>query len=319
MGKALVGDIGGTNARFALVEAGTTTLEHIEVLPCRDYDNLDAAVQDYLARAGGPDLREACLAFACPVRDEHIKLTNAHWAFGKQAMREMLGLKVFKVVNDFTAMALGVPEVADERRVQLGGTAPLSGAPVLVIGPGTGLGVGGLVPAAGGWVPLATEGGHVDLIATDAREMAILQKLQVRFGRVSAERALCGEGLENLYRALREINGLPDQVLTASEITRLALAGQDDLAEATLDLFCALLGRVAGNAALTLGALGGVFLCGGILPRILEYVRHSRFRACFEDKGRMRAYLEPVPVWLVTEPYTGLLGAAAALGNPEVR
>jgi len=317
--KALVGDIGGTNARFALVSPGATTLEQVQVLPCRDFDNLDVAVRHYLQATGSEEVRQSCMAFACPVQDEHIKLTNAHWAFDKGAMKQRLGLEMFKVVNDFTAMALGVPHVAAEQRFQVGGGKALADRPALVMGPGTGLGVSGLVPSSAGLVPLATEGGHVDLVATDDREMAVLLHLRNRFGRVSAERALCGEGLENLYQALQALAGNPERTLAASAITAAALAGSDTVAVETLDLFCALLGRVAGNAALTLGALGGVYLCGGILPRIETFFRGSRFRHCFEDKGRMRSVLEPVPVWVVTEAYTGLLGAAAALTNSQVR
>lgn len=318
MNKALVGDIGGTNARFALISPGSTVLEQIQVLPCKNYENLDAAVREYQRMAGVQDVREACMAFACPVQDERIKLTNAHWAFDKTVMKGLLKLDVFKVVNDFTAMALGVPHVATDKRFQVGGSAALPGRPALVIGPGTGLGVSGLVPTANGLVPLSTEGGHVDLVATDELETAVLQHLRTRFGRVSAERALCGEGLENLYHALQTLRGEPLKHMGASAITAAALAETDQLASDTLELFCALLGRVAGNAALTLGALGGVYICGGVVPRFETVFRNSRFRQCFEDKGRMAAYLKPVPVWVITEPYTGLLGAAAALTNPEV-
>lgn len=316
---ALVGDIGGTNARFALVRPGTTALEQVKVLPCLAYPNLDGAVQDYLKQVGVSGVNQSCLAFACPVQDAHIKLTNAHWAFEKRVMQNQLGMDVFKVVNDFTAMALGVLHVAEDQRFQVGGESTRKGAPVLVIGPGTGLGVSGLIPTAQGWLPLATEGGHVDLVASDDLELAVLSNLRSRFGRVSAERALCGEGLENIYRAIQVEQGLPVNPLRAPEITAAALSQSDPIALATLDLFCALLGRVAGNAALTLGALGGVYVCGGIIPRISEFFQHSRFRACFEDKGRMGAYLKPVPVWVVTDNYTGLRGAAAALDNPVVQ
>lgn len=315
---ALVGDIGGTNARFALVQPGTTDLTQVKVLACQDYSNLDGAVKAYLDQSGIGGVTKACLAFACPVQGDRIKLTNAHWAFEKREMQTRLGLTVFKVVNDFTAMALGVMHVAPEQRFQVGGDTARATAPALVIGPGTGLGVSGLVPTPQGLLPLATEGGHVDLVATDTLELAILGHLRTQFGRVSAERVLCGEGLENIYRALQAEQGLTSSPLRAAEITAAALAQADPLATATLDLFCAWLGRVAGNAALTLGALGGVYVCGGIIPRISEFFRHSRFRACFEEKGRMSAYLKPVPVWVVTDNYTGLKGAAAALDNAVV-
>lgn len=316
--RALVGDIGGTNARFALVEKGTTVLQHIQVLPCADYSNLDEAVGTYLSQVGANGIDEVGIAVACPVSGPRIKLTNAHWDFDRQVMQKTLGLNVFKVVNDFTAMALGVRHVPADQRIRLGGEEGAAGRPLLVMGPGTGLGMSGLVPTANNWVPLSTEGGHVGLAACDEREAIVLAHLQKRFGRVSAERALCGEGLVNIYLALRARDGLEALDLQAADITRLALSGEDALALETLDCFFGWLGRVAGDAALTLGALGGVYLCGGILPRVLPPLQKSRFRECFEDKGRMSRLLHPVPVWVVTDPYTGLLGSAAALANPEV-
>lgn len=316
---ALVGDIGGTNARFALVTADSQELKNIQVVPCRDYDNLDNAVSDYLARSGMGPVSRVCVAVACPVQGEQIKLTNAHWAFEKRDMQGRLGVDVFKVINDFTAMALGVRHVGTEHRVQLGGGQADAKRPVLVMGPGTGLGVGGLVPTLHDWVPLATEGGHVGLAACDEREHGILHQLQARYGRVSAERVLCGEGLVNIYNALRIRDGLEPVECEAADITGDAASGENARAAETLDVFFGWLGRVAGDAALTLGAMGGVYLCGGILPRVLEALTQSRFRQCFEDKGRMSRLLEPVPVWVVTDPYTGLLGAQAALDNAEVR
>lgn len=316
--KALVGDIGGTNARFALVESGTVTLQDIQVLPVKDYDNLDTAIETYLHSIGISSLSRICIAVACPTEEDRIRLTNSHWTFSKQAVKARFKADVFKVVNDFTAMALGVRHVSPEQRIQVGGQVAHPDRPLLVMGPGTGLGVSALVPTPVGWVPLAAEGGHVDLAPVDAREWLVLKHLRERFGRVSAERALCGDGLENIYQALLTRDGLSRSPMKAAEITAAALSGTDSLAGETLDCFCQWLGRVAGDAALTLGALGGVYLCGGILPRVLPYFQQSTFRAAFEEKGRMRHFLEPVPVWVVTEPYTGLIGAAAAVDNDAV-
>ncbi|MEC7378068.1 MAG: glucokinase, partial [Pseudomonadota bacterium] len=190
--------------------------------------------------------------------------------------------------------------------------------PRLVIGPGTGLGVSGLVPIKNGWVPLMTEGGHVDFAPTDDTEMAVLRILKARFGRVSVERILCGQGLLNLYQAHAEIQGVAAPLDAPEKITAAAVENSDALARYTLRHFCELLGRVAGNGVLTLGSTGGVYLCGGILPRFLAFFLESPFRNGFEDKGRMRPLLEFTPVYVVTEPYTGLLGAAEALANPEV-
>ena len=222
------------------------------------------------------------------------------------------------MINDFTAMALGVPHVSDGQLVQVGGGDGDAGCPRLVIGPGTGLGVSGLVPARSGWVPLATEGGHVDYAPTDDVEMDVLRILRRRFGRVSVERILCGEGMVSLHQALAEMAGEVPQWRTPAELTRAALEQADPAALTALHRFCEILGRVAGNAALTLGARGGVYLCGGIVPRFVDFLKSTRFREGFEDKGRMRGYMEAIPVAVVMEPYTGLLGAAEALTNPEV-
>ena len=315
---ALVGDIGGTNARFALVRPGTFRLERIEVLPCRDYPGLDAAVAAYLEHVGQESVGEVCMAVACPVHDDWITMTNNPWQFSRRAMGERLGLRVFKVINDFTAMALGVPHVGTTQLLKVGGLEGEPRYPRLVIGPGTGLGVSALVPSRGDWIPLATEGGHVAFAPASDREVDILTHLRRQFGRVSVERILCGPGLVNLHRAMAALEGRGPRWQAASEITKAALDTGDSEAVAVLQQFCQILGRVSGDATLTLGARGGVYLCGGIVPRFPEFLRASGFRAGFEDKGRMRDYVASIPVFVVTEPYTGLLGAAAALGNREV-
>lgn len=315
---ALVGDIGGTNARFALVRRGQVKPEAVAVLPCRDYDNLDSAIVDYLHKAGIEAVSEACLAVASPVRDTRVRMTNNHWSFDTEEVRQQFQWRAFKVINDFTAMALGVPHVSTDQLVHVCGGPGDSRRPRLVMGPGTGLGVSGLVPITNGWVPLMTEGGHVDFAPVDDVEMAILGILKARFGRVSVERILCGQGLLNLYQAHAEIQGLPAPLDGPEKITAAAVGHADPLARQSLRHFCEILGRVAGNAALTLGSTGGVYLCGGILPRFLEFFLESPFRNGFEDKGRMRPLMESTPVYVVTESYTGLLGAAEALANPEV-
>lgn len=320
---ALVGDIGGTNARFALVRRGSVRPEAIRVLPCRDYDNLDSAMASYLEQVGIPEIDEACLAVASPVSSADdpsvpIHMTNNHWGFDHTSISRQFDLAEFKVVNDFTAMALGVPCVGSEHLVQVCGGQAEVGRPKLVMGPGTGFGVSGLVPIRDGWVPLMTEGGHVDFAPTDDTEIAILKILRARFGRVSVERILCGQGLLNLYRAHAEIQGVASPLAAPDKITDAALNNSDHLARLTLRHFCEILGRVAGNAVLTQGSFGGVYLCGGIVPRFIDFFLESGFQAAFEDKGRMRPLLERTPVYIVTDSYTGLYGAAEALRNPEV-
>lgn len=315
---ALVADIGGTNARFALVRPGGFELEQIRILPCREYPGLDAAVKDYLARVGLDRVKQACMAFACPVHADSIRMTNNSWQFSRQAMQEALELSLFKVINDFTAMALGVPHVASDQLVKVGGTEAEPRYPRLVIGPGTGLGVSALVPSRGDWIPLSTEGGHVDFAPTNDLEIRILTQLQARFGRVSVERILCGSGMVNLHLARAALEGRGPQWHEAREIVAAALQAGNEEALAILRQFCEILGRVAGNATLTMGARGGVYLCGGMVPRFIDFLKTTGFRAAFEDKGRMRGYMSTIPVFVVTEAYTGLLGAAEALTNQEV-
>ncbi|SHE39398.1 glucokinase [Modicisalibacter ilicicola DSM 19980] len=317
---ALIGDIGGTNARFALVTPGSFDLHDIQTLPCADYPALEDAIRDYLARVGAIGdraPREACLAFACPVHDDEVRMTNNAWRFSKHQVRESLGLQLFKVINDFTAQALGVPHVHADELITLntGTTEPYRAR--LVIGPGTGLGVAGLFPGQHAWIPLSTEGGHVTFAPTDERERALVRYFHDRYGRVSVERLLCGQGLLDLYRAHASLAGAPPHYNTPAEVTGAARAG-DALAEETLLRFLKILGDVCGDAALMMGARGGIYLCGGILPRLIDWLQRSRFIEAFTDKGRMSAYNDCIPVWVVNAPWTGLLGAAEALHNEEV-
>ncbi|MDI5985984.1 glucokinase [Halomonas sp. M4R5S39] len=317
---ALIGDIGGTNARLALVTPGAFEPHDILSLPCADYPGLVEAVNDYLGRVGATGEsapREACLAFACPVRGDRVKMTNNHWTFSRREVQQALGLELFKTINDFTAQALGVPHVADDELVEVQPGEALPHTARLVIGPGTGLGVAGLFPGRHAWIPLPAEGGHVTFAPTDEREQNLLRHFRNRYGRVSVERILCGQGLLDLYLAHCSLKGAPPRYATPAEVTEGASAG-DPVARDTLLRFLKILGDVCGDAVLTLGARGGVYLCGGILPRLLDWLPLSRFREAFTDKGRMSAYTAAVPVRVVTAPWTGLLGAAEALHNEEV-
>ncbi|WP_409525402.1 glucokinase [Nitrincola sp. MINF-07-Sa-05] len=313
---SLVADVGGTNARFALVAEGSRDLEQVQTLACADYENLDAACLEYFRQTGVSGITRASLAFACPVQVETIRMTNNHWVFTRDMLRSRLGLEQLELLNDFTAMALGMLEVRPDELQDVGAGQGLEGAPRLVIGPGTGLGVSALVPSGGQdnrWIALATEGGHVSFAPTDEVEVEVWRRLKQQFGRVSVERILCGQGLVNLYRALAQYHQQPfDESLTPADITAAGLAG-NDLAAETLQRFCRILGEQAGDAVLTLGARGGVYLCGGILPRMADFLQQSAFREGFEAKGRFEGYLREVPVWLCTAKHPGLLGAAAAL------
>lgn len=313
----VLGDVGGTNARFAWQDGDDAPLRDIATIPTGDHATLAAALAHYLhglERAAPP---WCSIGIANPITGDRVQMTNSDWSFSIEAVRRELGFERFVVINDFTALALAIPDLPKGELRQLGGGAAVSGTPLGLIGPGTGLGVSGLVPStdAGRWVALRGEGGHVTLAASNAREAAVLQVLRERFGHASAERAVSGQGLEALHDALCTLNGESNApTLPAEEISRRAIAGSHPQSVEALDLFCGFLGSVAGDLALTLGARGGVYVGGGIVPRLGDAFANSRFRASFEDKGRFRGYLEAIPVFVIhAEVSPALLGAARAL------
>jgi glucokinase len=308
---AIVGDIGGTNARFAwLDEAGRPV--GASTLAVADYPGIVEAVEAF---ARGRRASRACVAVACPVEEDLIRLTNATWAFSKTAVRERLGLAHFDVINDFTAQALALPHLGPDELVAVGPALPRRpGRPLAVLGPGTGLGVSALIPTDGRWVPISGEGGHVEFAARDEVEWQVHRRFGARYGRVSVERILRGQGLAELHAALAEIEGRSlDVEPTAASVTAAALSGEP-AATATVLRFLSILGALAGDLVLTLGAFGGVYLAGGIVPRLLPLVPESPLRASFLAKGRMHGLLEAVPMQIVVAPSPALLGAAAHLG-----
>ncbi len=311
----LIGDVGGTNARFALVE-GAGEPDRALVLSCAAFPSLEAAITAYLERTAPPAApKDAVIAIASPVDGDRVRMTNHPWTFSIAETRARLGLETLRVVNDFTALALGVPRLAAGDKRAIGGGRPQPGAPIAVLGPGTGLGVSGLVPTdGGGWMPLATEGGHATLAAVNAREYAVVAALARRYGHVSIERAVSGAGLVNLARAIAEIDGKPAPSGDPAAIT--AAARPDPVATEALEMFAAMLGTAASNLALSLGARGGVYIGGGIVPRLGPAFPGRTFRARFEDKGRFRDYLAAIPTYVITRPEPALLGLATLAAMP---
>jgi len=312
MSLRLLADIGGTNARFALQEPGRNTFADIEVLACADYATLGEAMRAYLGQAGSrglavDGLRQAALAIANPVEEDRVSMTNHHWSFSIEALRDEQGLETLLVVNDFAALAMSLPHLTADGRERIGGGLELPNRPIGLIGPGTGLGVSGVIPADGRWIALASEGGHVSFAPANRDEVAILEALWSEYGHVSAERLLSGMGLELIHWALTGVR------MEAPAITGAALDGSDAACAHTVDTFCAILGSVAGNVALTLGATGGMYIGGGIVPRLGRLFTESSFRARFEDKGRLGPYLARIPTYLITEPYPALHGVSALL------
>ena len=313
----LLADIGGTNARFAWQAARGEALGRVCVYPCAHHDSLLSAIRHYLVEQRLPPPRMGAIGIANPVTGDHVQMTNHHWSFSIEAMRTSLSLSRFLVLNDFTALALSLPLLAREELRQVGGGQAVANAAIGLIGPGTGLGVSGLwAGAAGPALPINGEGGHVTLAAADASEEGVLALLRRRFGHCSAERAVSGPGLVHLHQALCELDGVAPETLHASDISHRALAGDDPRCVLAVDLFFSFLGNVAGNLALTLGARGGIYIGGGIVPRLGARIDSSRFRERFEQKGRFSDYLRAVPTYVVQASLSpALTGAARALDD----
>lgn len=310
----LVGDVGGTNARFALVRGDRGALESPLALPTSDYPDLATAVEEYLRRSGEARPVEAAVAIATPLTGDQVQMTNAHWSFSIDQTRQRLGMNRLVLINDFEALAQALPALPPSELEQVGGGARASDSPMAVIGPGTGLGVASLVPAGGRWIAVAGEGGHVTMCAANPREAEILAVLWRQFPHVSAERILSGPGLVRLYQVIVTLAGKRPEDFTPADVTRLALAETDRYCVEAVDSFCAMLGTVAGNLAVTLGAHGGVFIGGGIVPRLGDRFGRSPFRSRFEDKGRCAKYLGAIPTYVIRTQLASLIGSALALG-----
>ncbi|WKB51047.1 glucokinase [Eleftheria terrae] len=311
----LVGDIGGTNARFAWIELPGAAPAEVRSYPAAEHASLLDAMRHYLRELGKPVPRWCAIGIANPVTGDQVKMTNHDWSFSIAGLRRDLGLERFLVLNDFTALALALPGLGPQDLRQVGDGTPVPQAPLGLIGPGTGLGVSGLLPAAPGHapLPLTGEGGHVTLAPADEHEARVIEELRRRFGHASAERAVSGPGLVNLYQAVCTLQGVEARPLDAAGISEAAVQGSDAQCVEALELMCAFLGNVAGNLALTVGARGGVYIGGGIVPRLGDWFHRSKFRARFEDKGRFRSYLQPVPTYVVHARQPALTGAAYAL------
>lgn len=313
----LLADIGGTNARFALSDGPGSTPRDITVLPTGDYPGVVEAVGHYLNDHGHATVEAACVAVAGPVYPERAGLTNSHWDFHIRDTEAALGLKKLGVINDFHALAQSLPSLPKHELVAIGGGEARADQALSVIGPGTGLGVGTLLPVQERqglrWVAIPGEGGHVSLPAQDPEELAAMQHLQQEQGIVTAECFLCGTGIVRLYRAHAMVRGHEVIYESPQEIVSQALQGMDSLCIRTLEMFCAMLGNVAANAALTTGAQGGVFLGGGILPRIQQFFEASHFRKRFDSNVRMSDYLQDIPVHLILSETPALYGAQAWL------
>ncbi len=311
----LIADIGTSYARFAL-EVARGEFTQITSLRCADYPDFFSAINSYLLQLKPLNVEHAAIAVANPVMGDRVVMTNYHWQFSIESMRLQLGLETLVIVNDFTALAMAVPRLSPRDLHQIGeATGVETGKQTVmgVIGPGSGLGMSGLIPAGDGWISLGSEGGHSSFSPRNEREVAVLRYAWKSFEHVSFERLLSGPGMELMYRALADYANKPGLDLTAPEITERALNATDPICEETLDVFCALLGTAAANLAVTLGALGGIYIGGGIIPRLGSYFESSSFRRRFEEKGRFTSYLKAIPTFVITAEQASFIGISEIL------
>ncbi len=323
----LIADIGGTNIRLAQATAKPgmairdIDINDIETYQCQEFSSLADVVAHYIdVKELSNSVINACFAIACPVDNDLISMTNLPWQFSQKELKQALQLNSLSFINDYTAIAMAIPLLSEQQKVKIGGGKSISGKPISVCGPGTGLGVANLVPlnVSGNaqWHCISGEGGHIDFAPVNEIEQQVMNFIQGIKKRVSYEQILSGYGLEQIYQALlfinqsKEITTMNDK-LTAKNITTKALNGTCGVCEQTLTLFCDVLGSFAGNLALIMNSQGGVYIAGGIVPRFIDYLKMSDFRTRFETKGRLSSITEQAPTYVITEQQPGLLGAAA--------
>ena len=313
-GMRLLADIGATNARFAL-EVAPGRYWAMDVLPCETFTSIEHAISSFLAQNGSPEVRHAGIAIANPILGDWIQMTNHHWAFSVEALRRHMKWQTLLVVNDFTAMAMSLPTLTPNEVIQIGPGQAEPGSVLGVLGAGTGLGVSGLVSLNGRQTALASEGGHVSYAAQDSDEALVVARAEAKFGHASAERLVSGPGLELMYEVLaKQAKHIP-ATRTAPQITQLAQTEEDAICARAVHMFCAMLGSVAGNLALTLGSRGGVYIAGAIVPRIEDMLRSSQFRSRFENKGRFKTWLKDVPTFVINTPRPAMRGLSAILAD----
>ncbi len=309
----LLADIGATYARLC-IEPVPGRFEHVAVLACDDHAGFTAIVQSYLDSLAGVRPCHAAVAIANPIEGDRVQMTNRDWAFSIREAQAQLQLRTLLVVNNFTALAMALPRLPADGRRQVGGGSPQANGVIGLLGPGTGLGVSGVIPNGDRWVTLATEGGHVSFAPTDARELRVLQFAWKTLSRVSAERLLSGPGIELIHQALSEGQEAPAR-LSAAQIVEGALQGQSPLCLETVECFCGMLGTMASDLALTLGATGGIYVGGGIVPRLGELFDQTPFRERFEAKGRFSAYVARIPTYVLTAEHLAFNGVSSLLSD----
>ncbi len=309
---ALVGDIGGTNSRFGLVEPGSTQVSRVAVQKNDNFASLEDSIAAYVKALGLGALAAAAVAVAGPVEGDTVALTNRDWRFTRESLRAAAKARSFRLLNDFEALALSLPHLHGEDIVQIGGETPAKPAVKIVLGPGTGLGMATLAPLPqGGWMALPGEVGHITLPVTTREEFDWREKMSKPGVPFEAEDAITGGGLLRMYRAVAET----PRLATPEDVLQAALAGTDQAAVKTLDQFITWLARIAGDAAMTMQARGGVYLAGGIAPSIVPILKTGAFRAIFQEKGRLAHVMRPIPVYVIIDRFPAFKGCAAAIAE----
>ena len=307
---SLVGDIGGTNSRFGLVEQGSMAVQHMEALRNDNFSSLEAAIQQYLKNQNVKSLLSAAIAVAAPVDGETITLTNRDWTFSTESLRIAANAKRLRLLNDYEALALALPHLQGDDVVQIGGQAAATPMVKIVLGPGTGLGMAALAPLKqGSWMVLPCEPGHITLPIETREEFDWREGMRAPGQVFTTEEAISGGGLYLMYKTLS-----PNGILISPEaVIKAALAGSDSDAMKTLDQFIIWLARIAGDAAMTLQARGGVYLAGGIAPSIIDKLKSGPFRTVFEEKGKLAHVMRPVPIYVIVDRFPAFKGCAASL------
>jgi glucokinase len=313
----LIGDIGGTNARFALVLGPDEETLFVPTVPTARFATIDDAIRSAILEGTPIRPRSAVLAVAGPVDGDEIALTNCPWVVKPNGMYDTVGIEDVVVLNDFEAQALAVVALGEEHMEKIGLGTPEEGAGRVVLGPGTGLGVAGLIYSLGRWIPVPGEGGHMDIGPRTPRDRAVFPHIEPIEGRISGEQILCGRGLVSLYRAVSAADGKAARFTTPAEITAAGLDGSDAVAAETLSLFVTYLARTAGDLALVFMSRGGVFLTGGIAQKIVPALKNGEFRRAFEDKAPHSALMRAMPVYVITHPLAAVHGLAAYARWPE--
>ncbi len=317
----LVSDIGGTNARFSIVtgrDAQGYQMSQTRDLVTGDYETFELCVGAYLETVEGQVPKRACIAVAGPVAGDEIRFTNVNWVFSVEASRKSLGFDSLLMLNDFAALACSVPHLGEGDTLEILAGEAHANAPKAIVGPGTGLGVAALVHSADRWIPVPGEGGHVAYAAQTPREHQLAERLQSN-GYLCAQHLISGLGLVTLYNTLAEIDGCSDRVTDGGEVSVRAFENDEALALEAMNIFCDGIGTLVGNSVVTYVAKGGVYLGGGILPRMIDFFRQSGFERRMKERGALTGFMDSVPVHLIVHKHPALIGAAAWLEDSSAR